>query len=114
MALWHFTVLLPDRFYGRIIGAREEAERHGPCEGMLTALTVTGAVITAAGIVLAATFATLAVLPLVVLAQLGTVVALGVLIDTLLVRSVLVPALAYDLDDRFWWPARLHSPARVE
>jgi RND superfamily putative drug exporter len=94
--------------------AREEAERHGPREGMLTALTVTGAVITAAGIVLAATFAALAVLPLVVLAQLGTVVALGVLIDTLLVRSVLVPALAYDLDDRFWWPARLHSPARVE
>ena len=87
--------------------AREEAERRGPREGMLTALTVTGAVITAAGLVLAATFATLAVLPLVVLAQLGTVVALGVLIDTLLVRSVLVPALAYDLDDRFWWPARL-------
>ena len=74
---------------------------------MLIALTVTGAVITAAGIVLAATFATLAVLPLVVLAQLGTVVALGVLIDTLLVRSVLVPALAYDLDGRFWWPSRL-------
>ena len=63
--------------------------------------------ITAAGLVLAATFATLAMLPLVVLAQLGTVVALGVLIDTLLVRSVLVPALAYDLDGRFWWPARL-------
>ena len=87
--------------------AREEAERRGPREGMLAALTVTGAVITAAGIVLAATFATLAVLPLVVLAQLGTVVALGVLIDTLLVRSVLVPALAYDLDGRFWWPSRL-------
>ena len=87
--------------------AREEAERRGPREGMLTALALTGAVITAAGIVLAATFATLAVLPLVVLAQLGTVVALGVLIDTLLVRSVLVPALAYDLDGRFWWPSRL-------
>ena len=67
--------------------------------------------ITAAGIVLAATFATLAVLPLVVLAQLGTVVALGVLIDTLLVRSVLVPALAYDLDGRFWWPSRLGPPS---
>ena len=87
--------------------AREETERHGPRKGMLTALAVTGAVITAAGIVLAATFATLAVLPLVVLAQLGTVVALGVLIDTFLVRSVLVPALAYDLDGRFWWPSRL-------
>jgi RND superfamily putative drug exporter len=87
--------------------AREEAEQRGPREGMLAALAVTGAVITAAGIVLAATFATLAVLPLVVLAQLGTVVALGVLIDTLLVRSVLVPALAYDLGGRFWWPSRL-------
>ena len=87
--------------------AREEAEQHGPRKGMLIALAVTGAVITAAGLVLAATFATLAVLPLVVLAQLGTVVALGVLIDTLLVRSVLVPALAYDLDGRFWWPSRL-------
>jgi len=62
-------------------------------------------------VVLAATFATLAVLPLVVLAQLGTVVALGVLIDTLLVRSLLVPALAYDLDHRFWWPSRLGPPA---
>ena len=79
---------------------------------MLASLTVTGAVITAAGIVLAATFATLAVLPLVVLAQLGTVVALGVLIGTLLVRSVLVPALAYDLDGRFWWPARLSPRTR--
>ena len=92
--------------------AREEAERHGPRKGMLAALTVTGAVITAAGIVLAATFATLAVLPLVVLAQLGTVVALGVLIDTLLVRSVLVPALAYDLDGRFWWPSAARSRDR--
>jgi RND superfamily putative drug exporter len=86
--------------------AREESDRAGPRRGMLTALAVTGAVITAAGVVLAATFATLAVLPLVVLTQLGTVVALGVLIDTLLVRSVLVPALAYDLGRRFWWPAR--------
>ena len=74
---------------------------------MLRALAVTGSVITAAGVVLAATFATLALLPLVVLAQLGTVVALGVLIDTLLVRSILVPALAYDLGDGFWWPSRV-------
>ena len=71
--------------------AREEAIERGPRAGILAALTATGAVITAAGIVLAATFATLAILPLVVLTQLGTVVALGVLIDTLLVRSVLVP-----------------------
>ena len=87
--------------------AREETARHGARRGMLRALAVTGSVITAAGVVLAATFATLALLPLVVLAQLGTVVALGILIDTLLVRSILVPALAYDLGDRFWWPSRV-------
>ena len=85
--------------------AREETARHGARRGMLRALAVTGSVITAAGS--AATFATLALLPLVVLAQLGTVVALGVLIDTLLVRSILVPALAYDLGDGFWWPSRV-------
>ena len=87
--------------------AREETARHGARRGMLRALAVTGSVITAAGVVLAATFATLALLPLVVLAQLGTVVALGVLIDTLLVRSILVPALAYDLGGGFWWPSRV-------
>jgi RND superfamily putative drug exporter len=87
--------------------AREETARYGARRGMLRALAVTGSVITAAGVVLAATFATLALLPLVVLAQLGTVVAVGVLIDTLLVRSILVPALAYDLGHRFWWPSRV-------
>jgi RND superfamily putative drug exporter len=93
--------------------AREESERAGSRRGMLVALTVTGAVITAAGVVLAATFATLAILPLVVLAQLGTVVAFGVLIDTLLVRSVLGPALGYDLGRGFWWPSRLSRGSRA-
>lgn len=91
--------------------AREEAREHGTKEGMLRALTVTGGVITSAGIVLGAVFAVLGVLPLVVLAQLGVVICLGVLLDTLLVRTVLVPALAVVLGDRFWWPARRPHPA---
>jgi RND superfamily putative drug exporter len=87
--------------------AREESIKRGTRPGMLAALAVTGGVITAAGIVLAGTFATLAVLPLVVLTQLGVVVAFGVLLDTLLVRSILVPALFYDIGSRVWWPSRL-------
>ncbi|MET1058424.1 MAG: MMPL family transporter, partial [Nocardioides sp.] len=86
--------------------AREEGFEHGNREGMLRALTATGGVITSAGILLAAVFAVLGVLPLVVLAQLGTIICIGVLLDTLLVRTVLVPALALLLGDRFWWPRR--------
>ena len=91
--------------------AREEAAEHGTRQGMLRALTATGGVITSAGILLGAVFAVLGVLPLVVLAQLGVVVCIGVLLDTLLVRTVLVPALALLLGDRFWWPARPVSEA---
>ena len=87
--------------------AREEAVGHGSREGMLRALTATGGVITSAGILLAAVFAVLGVLPLVVLAQIGTVICVGVLLDTLLVRTVLVPALALALGDRFWWPRKV-------
>jgi RND superfamily putative drug exporter len=87
--------------------AAEEAREHGPRQGMLRALTTTGGVITSAGILLAAVFAVLGVLPLVVLAQLGTIICVGVLLDTLLVRTVLVPALAIRLGDRFWWPRRI-------
>jgi putative drug exporter of the RND superfamily len=87
--------------------AAEEAREHGTREGMLRALTATGGVITSAGILLAAVFAVLGVLPLVVLAQLGVVICIGVLLDTLLVRTVLVPAIAVKLGDRFWWPRRL-------
>ena len=87
--------------------AREEAREHGTRTGMLRALTATGGVITSAGILLAAVFAVLGVLPLVVLAQLGAIIFVGVLLDTLVVRTVLVPALALTLGDRFWWPRKV-------
>ena len=90
--------------------AREEAREHGTRGGMLRALTATGGVITSAGILLAAVFAVLGVLPLVVLAQLGTIICIGVLLDTLVVRTVLVPALAFALGDRFWWPRKVSRP----
>jgi putative drug exporter of the RND superfamily len=85
---------------------REESERLGTRAGTLKGLAVTGGVITSAGIVLAATFSVLAVLPFVPLIQAGVVVAFGVLLDTLVVRSVLVPALTLDLGPRIWWPSR--------
>ena len=94
--------------------AAEEARGHGAKQGMLRALAATGGVITSAGILLAAVFAVLGVLPLVVLAQLGVVICVGVLLDTLVVRTVLVPALALILGDRFWWPRRLGGPAGPE
>ena len=90
-----------------IARAREETIRHGSEQGILRALAVTGAVITSAGIVLAGTFSVLAVLPLTFLTELGFVVAFGVLLDTFLVRSVLVPALALMAGDKFWWPSAL-------
>jgi RND superfamily putative drug exporter len=87
--------------------ARDEAvERHDTRAGMLRALAATGGVITSAGILLAAVFAVLGVLPVIVLTQLGVIVGIGVLIDTLLVRTVVVPALGLLLGERFWWPAR--------
>ncbi len=90
-----------------IARAREETIKHGSKAGILRALAVTGAVITSAGIVLAGTFSVLAVLPLTFLTELGFVVAFGVLLDTFLVRSILVPALALDLGDKFWAPSAL-------
>ena len=86
--------------------AREEAERLGITQGMIRGLAATGAVITSAGILLAAVFAVLGVLPLITLTQIGVIVCVGVLIDTLLVRTVIVPALAFLTRDRFWWPRR--------
>jgi putative drug exporter of the RND superfamily len=86
--------------------AREEAATQGTRAGMRTALAVTGGVITSAGLLLAAVFAVLGVLPLITLTQVGVIVCVGVLLDTLLVRTVVVPALAFLLGDRFWWPAR--------
>jgi len=87
--------------------AREEALRAGTRAGMLRALAVTGGVITSAGVVLAGTFSALAVLPLVFLTEIGFVIAFGVLLDTLLVRSVLVPALVLDVGPTVWWPSAL-------
>jgi RND superfamily putative drug exporter len=74
---------------------------------MIRGVAVTGGVITSAGIVLAGTFAVLGVLPLVFLTEIGFVIAFGVLLDTFLVRSVLVPALVFDLGPRAWWPSAL-------
>jgi RND superfamily putative drug exporter len=89
---------------------REESQRHGTVEGIRRGLSVTGGVITSAGVVLAATFAALLVIPLVFMAQMAFLVAFGVLLDTLVVRSVLVPAAATDLGRRLWWPSRLSRP----
>jgi hypothetical protein len=88
-------------------GTREEAQRHGPRTGALTGLTATGGVITSAGAVLAGTFAVLGTLPVTFLTELGFAVAFGVLLDTLVVRSVLVTALNLDLGRWVWWPSRL-------
>jgi RND superfamily putative drug exporter len=86
---------------------REEALVRPTREAMRHGLAVTGGVITSAGIVLAGTFSVLAVLPLVALTQIGITVAFGVLLDTFVVRSILVPALTFELDERVWWPSAL-------
>jgi RND superfamily putative drug exporter len=86
---------------------REESLKYGTREGVLRGLTVTGGVITSAGIVLAATFAALGVIPILFLAQIAFIVAFGVLLDTLIVRSLLVPAAIHDLGRFSWWPSRL-------
>jgi RND superfamily putative drug exporter len=86
---------------------REEALRHGTRQGMLRGLAVTGGVITSAGIVLAGTFSVLASLPLVFLTEMGFIIAFGVLLDTFVVRSVIVPALVFDIGPRVWWPSTL-------
>ena len=86
---------------------REETKRHGSRRGALTGLAVTGGVITSAGAVLAGTFAVLGTLPVTFLTELGFAVAFGVLLDTIVVRSVLVTALNLDLGRSLWWPSRL-------
>ncbi|WP_035874362.1 MMPL family transporter [Cryobacterium sp. MLB-32] len=86
--------------------ARQESIRHGTADGMVRGLSSTGAVITSAGILIAAVFAVLGVLPVVALTQIGVIVCIGVLLDTLVVRTVLVPALVFITGDRFWWPSR--------
>jgi RND superfamily putative drug exporter len=90
---------------------REETIQFGTREGVLRGLAVTGGVITSAGVVLAATFAVLGVLPLVFIAEIGFAVAFGVLLDTALVRSVLVPSLSHDIGKKIWWPSKLATTA---
>jgi RND superfamily putative drug exporter len=96
---------------------REETPRHGTRRASLIALGATGGVITSAGLVLAATFLVLATLPLVAFAEIGFAVALGVLLDTLIVRSVLVTAINLDVGSKIWWPSKLDrggEPSPVE
>lgn len=93
---------------------REESRSRGTRPGILVGLAVTGGVITSAGIVLASTFSALAVLPILFLVQIAFIVAFGVLLDTLVVRSLLVPAASYDLGDRIWWPIPLRARGRHE
>jgi len=88
---------------------REEAGKVGTRAGVIKGVTVTGAVITSAGIVLAATFAVLGMLPLVPLAEIGFSVAFGVLLDTLIVRTILVPALVHEIGPKIWWPSKLQD-----
>ena len=93
---------------------REESLRHGTRPGILRGLVATGGVITSAGLVLAATFAALGVIPILFLAQLAFIVAFGVLLDALIVRSLLVPALTYDIGQKIWWPSKLASTPEPE
>ena len=110
LPLWAFVFLVAlgiDYNIFLMARVREEALRHGTRQGMLRGLAVTGGVITSAGIVLAGTFSILATLPLVFLTELGFVIAFGVLLDTFVVRSILVPALVFDIGPRVWWPSTL-------
>lgn len=91
---------------------REESTQHGTREGILRGLSITGGVITSAGLVLASTFAALSVIPILFLVQLAFIVAFGVLLDTFVVRSLLVPALAYDIGKAIWWPSKLWRRGR--
>lgn len=91
---------------------REESQKIGTRAGVIKGLTVTGAVITSAGIVLAATFAVLGLLPLVPLAEIGFAVAFGVLLDTIIVRSILVPALVHEIGPKVWWPSKMQHEGK--
>ncbi len=123
LPLWAFVFLVAlgvDYNIFLMARVREEALRHGTRPGMLRGLAVTGGVITSAGIVLAGTFSVLASLPLVFLTEIGFVIAFGVLLDTFVVRSLLVPALVFDIGPKVWLPSTLAAsierrlPARPE
>ncbi|MFC9432236.1 MMPL family transporter [Nocardia sp. NPDC057030] len=103
-----YTIFLVSR-------AREETPDHGSTQGIVRAVSATGAVITSAGIVLAAVFCVLGVLPLIILTQLGIIVGLGILLDTFLVRTVVIPALFRIIGPKIWWPnplSRFRAPDR--
>ncbi len=91
---------------------REESLAHGTREGILRGLRLTGGIITSAGLVLAATFTALSVIPVLFLVQIAFIVAFGVLLDTFVVRSLLVPALATDVGRAIWWPSKLSRGER--
>ena len=110
LPLWTFVFLVAlgiDYNIFLMARVREEALKHGTRQGMVRGLAVTGGVITSAGIVLAGTFSVLGSLPLVFLTELGFIIAFGVLLDTFIVRSVLVPALVFDIGPRVWFPSTL-------
>ena len=91
---------------------REESVGHGTRDGVIRGLVITGGVITSAGVVLAATFAALGVIPVLFLSQIAFIVGFGVLLDTIVVRSLLVPAVSYDIGRTIWWPSKLARAAK--
>jgi putative drug exporter of the RND superfamily len=91
--------------------AREETPGHGTRDGIVRAVSATDPVITSASIVLASVFCVLGVLPLVVLTQLGVIVGLGILLDTFIIRTVVIPALFTVIGPRIWWPAKVDDTA---
>jgi RND superfamily putative drug exporter len=101
-----YTIFLMSR-------VREEARKHGTREGTLRALAATGPVITSAGIILAGTFSVLMTLPVTFTFDLGFMVALGILLDTFVVRTIMVPAAIELLGDRIWWPSTAQGGAHV-
>src|SRR6266508_2881528 len=115
--LWTFVFLVAlgtDYNIFLMTRVHEETKRHGPRRGALIGLAATGGVITSAGVVLAGTFAALGTLPLVFVTEIGFAVAFGVLLDTFIVRSVLVTALNLDVGRRIWWPSSLAHKEDVE
>src|SRR5699024_4726062 len=95
-----------------VVRARQETPEHGTVGGTVRAVGLTGGVITSAGIVLAAVFAVLGVLPLITLTQIGIIVGLGILLDTFLVRTVVVPAVFCLIGQKMWWPGHPHKSTR--
>jgi RND superfamily putative drug exporter len=113
-AFLFLTALGVDYTIFLVTRAREEGVLHGARDGMVRAVAATGGVITSAGIVLAAVFCVLGVLPLIVLTQLGIIVGLGILLDTFIVRTLVIPALFALIGDRIWWPTKVGASETIE